>query len=520
MQLAMESWDAFATSIVGNNMWISIALATTLILCVLALAIGSAMVYGPLLLAVLRLKIKGNMPPLPPGSLGLPYWGESLNFINSWSNKSNPDVWYDMRRNTHGKIFKSHILGNPTVVLLGPEASRFILINENKLFRNGWPKSLKVLIGEHALVSSQGDDHKRMRRIIRSVLGQEALKHNVARFERIVVRHLDTCWQSGQIMRAHCEMKNMALSVVAEYLMGLKPGEVLEIFRRHFQDYSAGLLSHPLDLPWTVFGKAKRARTFMIAQICAQIKLRQTSTAANCGKADKEDNFLDAILSARKTKSDLSDFSDKEIAENFMGLLVGGQDTTAFALSTILSQLSSTPPSLERLRKECEKLRNMKRPGESLTWNEIKGLSYLRNVISEGLRLVAPVTGGFKQTKVDVVYRGYTIPKGWKVHYSMRQTNNKEEYFPNPERFDPDRFNNRHEPFSFIPFGQGNRICPGMEFAKLVMEVFLYHFILRFDWKLMEPDEPVNMQSLVAFPVHGLPLILKPVSSSSESTST
>lgn len=103
------------------------------------------------------------------------------------------------------------------------------------------------------------------------------------------------------------------------------------------------------------------------------------------------------------------------------------------------------------------------------------------------------------------------------VHYSTRQTNNKEEYFCNPEKFDPDRFNERHEPFSFIPFGQGNRICPGNEFAKLEMQVFLYHLVLRYDWELVEADERTIM-FFIPYPTHGLPLLLKPAPPSSANT--
>lgn len=64
-----------------------------------------------------------------------------MDYLKSWSNPQNPDVWYDIRRARHGKIFKTHILGSPTVVMLGPEANKFLLINENKLFDNSWPQS-------------------------------------------------------------------------------------------------------------------------------------------------------------------------------------------------------------------------------------------------------------------------------------------------------------------------------------------------------------------------------------------
>ncbi|GLJ20723.1 hypothetical protein SUGI_0377480 [Cryptomeria japonica] len=509
----MVLWEILVVSVASasaiffvpyNGSWISIGAAV--ISCVLAsLASAYAIFYAPLLWAAIRLKAKGNMPPLLPGRFGIPYWGESLDYLTSWNDKLNPDVWYDRRKAKHGDVFMTHILGSPTVVMLGAQANKFILTNENRLFRNSWPKSLNVLIGKNALINSQDADHKRMRRITHSVLGVETLKKSIARFERLVVQHLDSGWRPGQVVHAHHKVKEMLLSLAADFFMGLKAGEELESFRRNFHDFSAGLLSQPLDLPWTAFAKAKQAREAMIAQFLSLIQLCRSSLDK---REEAEDSFISMVLRAQEEGNGVS-LSDEETADNLMGLFTGGYDTTASALSTVLRHLSLSPQVLQRLRNDCEKIRE-NLGGKNLTWNEIKSMEYLHNVIAEGLRIVAPINGGFKQAKVDVVYGGYTVPKGWKVHFSMRQTNNKEEYFKSPEIFDPNRFNEKHDPFSYIPFGQGNRMCPGNEFAEIEMKVFLYHLVLRYDLNLVEVDEPINMY-FMPHPMHGLPIFLKPI---------
>ncbi|GLJ20732.1 hypothetical protein SUGI_0377720 [Cryptomeria japonica] len=501
----MAMWEMFVPWIPYNESWISFATAAFASFLV-GIASVSVIFYAPLVYAAMRLKAKGNMPPIPPGRIGIPFWGESLGYLKSWSNLLDLDVWYDMRKVKNGKIFTTHILGSPTVVMLGAEANKFILTNEDKLFRNSWPKSLRVLIGERAMTSCQGADYKRMRRIIHSFLGIETLKKSIGRFERIVLHHLDSDWRSGEIIHAHHRVRDMALCVAAEFFLGLKAGEELERFRVHFNDFYAGLLSHPLDLPWTVFGKAKRARAAIVAQIASKIRLHRSSFSAS---GEEDENFMGMVLRAQKAGGDFV-LNDEEITDNLMGLLTGGYDTTASALATILKYLSLSPWVLRRLRKDCEKLRDSKKEGEPLTWNEIKSVEYMHNVISEGLRIVPPINGAFKQAKMDVVYNGYTIPKGWKVHYSISQTNNKDEYFQSPKTFDPDRFNMRHKPFTYIPFGQGIRICPGNEYAKIEMEVFLYHFVLRYDWDLVEANETLNMY-FSPQPIYGLPLVLKTI---------
>lgn len=287
------------------------------------------------------------MPPLPPGKIGIPYLGESLDYMRSWSNLHSLDMWYDTRKAKHGGIFKTHILGKPTVVMLGAEANKFILTNEDKLFRNLWPKSLRVLIGKHSMTSSQGDDHRRVRRIIHSVLGIENLKKSVARFERLVLQHLDSEWRSGHVIYAHNKLREMALCVATEYFMGLRAGEELESFTQNYYDLNKGLLSHPLDLPWTVFGKAKRARVAIVAQIAKQIHLRKNSLGK---RGEEEENFLDMVLRAQKEGGEFC-LSDEEIIDNLLGFLIGGFDTTASALATVLKHLSLSPHVLQRLRK-------------------------------------------------------------------------------------------------------------------------------------------------------------------------
>eukprot|EP01018_Ginkgo_biloba_P017143 Gb_29433 [translate_table: standard] len=382
--------------------WASVALF--IIWAILTLL--SAITYGPLLLAFGRLK--AGMPPLPPGSMGLPYWGESLDYLNSWANRLNPDIWYDIRRAKHGNVFETHILGSPTVVMLGPEANKFILINENKLFDNSWPKSTKVLNGYNSVITVLGEEHMRLRRVSQSVLGAEAMKKSVGRIEKMVIQHLDSNWQKGQTIHAHRNIKTMALCVAAEFLMGLKPGQALDDFRRHYAIFDLGLFSQPLDFRWTVFGKAKRARAILVRRIHEQIEIRKQlkMQATAVGKWNEESTFLDMLLSARDNENGFR-FSEEEISDNILSLRIGAQDTTASALATILKYIAQNP----EIRVSDEK-----KEGEALTWNEVKSIEYLRNVISEGLRIVAPVNGAFKQAKTDIVYGAYTIPKGWKGH--------------------------------------------------------------------------------------------------------
>ena len=181
-----------------------------------------------------------------------------------------------------------------------------------------------------------------------SFLGTQTLKKSVGRFERLVVQYLDSEWLYGHVIHAHAKVKEMALCVAADYFMGLKAGEEeLEIFRRRYYELNKGLLSQPLDLPWTVFGKAMRAREAVVAQIAKQIELRKKCLRKS---GEEEENFLDMVLRAQKEGGEFC-LNDEEIIDNLLGFLIGGFDTTASALATILKHLSLSPHVLQRLRK-------------------------------------------------------------------------------------------------------------------------------------------------------------------------
>ena len=92
----------------------------------------------------------------------------------------------------------------------------------------------------------------------------------------------------------------------------------------------------------------------------------------------------------------------------------------------------------------------------------------------------------------------------------MNSTHRNPKYFQEPERFDPSRFEGAGpEPFTFVPFGGGQRMCPGNEFAHMELLVILHHLVTRFSWSLKDLDEAVVVDPM-PFPVKGLPILLEP----------
>lgn len=485
----------------------------TLVLALFPVVLASifASNYAHLLAARWKVSWRG-LPSLPPGTMGLPYWGETIEYMKSWNHPTNADLWYDVRQAKHGNTFKTCLLGSPTIVLLGPEANKFVLSNENKLFESSWPKSLRELEGRNAVSMVQGEAHRRLRRAVNTFLNTVAVRKFTSKMEEIVIRELKQGWDSytDAIVHAFPALRRLAFRLNADLFMGLQPGRELDELQRHYDVFTKGLESQPLDLPWTVFGKAKKARKLLLQYIFRKIEGRRQEVAV-AGSARYEARDLLDVLVMSKDEETGDLYSLEEIGDNMLLMVHAGQETTASALAVTLKHLSHSEEVLSRLKAECRALASSQNTGKDQLIegrDQLKGIDLLRCVISEGLRMCPPVSGLFKRAKCDVIHEGFTIPKGWTVHLALRHTQLKPEFFSDPQTFDPSRFERRRGGYAYIPFGQGVRICPGMEFAKVTMELFLYHLVIRYDWQLVDPHEKIAVTTFAPHPEQGLPIRL------------
>ncbi|KAE9449322.1 hypothetical protein C3L33_18777, partial [Rhododendron williamsianum] len=110
----------------------------------------------------------------------------------------------------------------------------------------------------------------------------------------------------------------------------------------------------------------------------------------------------------------------------------------------------------------------------------------------EDPNLVAILENAIREALTDFTYNGFSIPKGWKLYWTPQSTHSNQELFPEPQKFDPSRFEGSGPPpYAYVPFGGGPRMCPGKEFARLEILVFMHHLVKRFRWEKQIPDEKI-----------------------------
>lgn len=145
-----------------------------------------------LLRATAAAHLRRRKTRLPPGTLGLPFIGETLQLISAYKTE-NPEPFIDDRVSRYGNIFTTHIFGEPTVFSADPETNRFILQNEGRLFESSYPGSIQNLLGRYSLLLMRGTLHKRMHSLTMSFANSSILKdHLLADIDRLVRLNLDS----------------------------------------------------------------------------------------------------------------------------------------------------------------------------------------------------------------------------------------------------------------------------------------------------------------------------------------
>ncbi|BAT86419.1 hypothetical protein LR48_Vigan03g296100 [Vigna angularis] len=421
---------------------------------------------------------------LPPGSYGLPFIGETLQLISAYKS-ANPEPFMDERVRRYGSIFMTHVFGEATVFSADPELNRFILQNEGKLLDCSYPGSISNLLGKHSLLLMKGALHKRMHSLTMSFANSSILKdHLLHDIDRLIGLNLDTWSDRVTLMD---QAKKITFELTVKQLMSFDPDQWTESLRKEYVLVIEGFFTLPLPLFSTTYRRAIKART-KVAEALTLV-VRQRREEYNEGKGKKSD-MLGALLASG------DHFSDEQIVDFLLALLVAGYETTSTIMTLAVKFLTETPLALAQLKEEHDQIRARSDPGAPLEWTDYKSMVFTQHVVNETLRVANIIGGIFRRATTDINIKGYTIPKGWKVFASFRAVHLNPEYYKDARTFNPWRWQSNSSEAAnpanvYTPFGGGPRLCPGYELARVVLSVFLHRFVTRFSWVPAEEDKLV-----------------------------
>ncbi|KAF0027837.1 cytochrome P450 26B1 [Scophthalmus maximus] len=479
---------------------------------------------------------KESSLPLPRGSMGWPLVGETFHWLFQGSN------FHISRRERHGNVFKTHLLGKPVVRVTGAENIRKILLGEHSLVCTQWPQSTRIILGPNTLVNSIGDLHKRKRKILAKVFSRGALESYLPRLQDVVKSEIAKWCAAPGAIDVYAAAKSLTFRVAVRVLLGLQLEEERTVYLAGiFEQLMNNLFSLPIDAPLSGLRKGIKAREILHANMEKIIEEKMARQQAE----DEYHDAFDYILSSAKEHG--QQLSIQELKETAVELIFAAHSTTASASTSLVLQLLRHPAVVERARVELEaeglgyephssggdgssavapekeveagvtetsRLLNhsFPRPRSHVLYLSLDKLSQLRYVdcvIKEVLRFLPPVSGGYRTALQTFELDGYQIPKGWSVMYSIRDTHETAAAFQSPELFDPDRFGpdreeSRSARFSYVPFGGGVRSCVGKELAQIVLKTLAVELMATCRWTLATETFPKMQTVPIVHPVNGL----------------
>ncbi|PPR88783.1 hypothetical protein GOBAR_AA31904 [Gossypium barbadense] len=437
--------------------------------------------------------------------MGLPYIGESIEYLLT-GRRGHPEKFLkDRMAKYSSQVFKTSIFGEPMAVVCGAVGNKFLFSNENKLVTSWWPDSVNKIFPSSTQTSSKEESIK-MRKMLPNFLKPEALQRYIGMMDMIAQRHFEASWEGKQEITVFPLAKRYTFWVACKVFLSIEDPVHVSKFADPFNALAAGIIAVPIDLPGTPFRRAINAAETIRKELMAIIKQRKMDLAEN--KATPNQDILSHMLLATDEKGQF--LNELNIADRILGLLIGGHDTASATITFIVKYLAELPNIYSEVYKEQMEISRSKKEGEMLNWEDIQKMKYSWNVACEVMRLAPPLQGAFREAITDFTFAGFSIPKGWKLHWNVNSTHKNPECFPEPEKFEPARFEGSGPaPYTFVPFGGGPRMCPGKEYARLEILVFMHNVIKRFNWEKLIPDEMIIVDPL-PMPAKGLPVRLLP----------
>ncbi|MEM8832718.1 MAG: cytochrome P450 [Cyanobacteria bacterium P01_G01_bin.19] len=393
----------------------------------------------------------------------------------------------------------------PTIVTSNPKAIADVFTASPTKFEVGrGNRILSLLVGDNSLLLLDGSQHKNRRRLLMPPFHGESLKECKHKIVEITQKVSDRL-QVNRTFNVRALTQEITMRVILSVVFGIDSGDRCDHLRRLLTNLletfnnplNSSLIFFPiLQKDWGKFspwGRFLLLQQEIRALIYAEIKDRRELLAA--GKLNSKDIF--SLLLLAKDEQGVG-MTDDELHDELITLLFAGHETTASALSWVFYWVHYLPEVRESLNAELNNNRTELQQGNT------NNLPYLNAVISETLRIYPIAASTFPRIfNQDINIMGYDIdPQTWLI-VSIYALHHREDLYPNPKQFDPQRFLDRtYSSYEYVPFGGGNRRCIGSALALQEMKLVTATILSEFQLELVKnsPMQPVRRGLTIAPP--------------------
>lgn len=445
-----------------------------------------------------------------PGPEGRPFLGVVSDFADDPLQKMLDMVV------EYGDIVTFKMFGQSFYIITNPDYIREVLVTKV----NHFPKAerdvllLRRFVG-HGLLTSGGAYHRQQRKLIQPAFHTTRIQT----YADIMVQStadLVSDWRPDEVRDLSQEMMKLTMFIVSKTLFDVDKDEMAQQAEtigaaiHEMQAITDADFNLPFILPDWVPTPRNRRRLkaqAVLTEAIDKIVAQRRATAVD-GQIEDTGDLLSMLLLAQDEDGD--GMSDTQVRDEAITLFVAGHETTSNALTWTWYLLSRHPQVAARLHDEVDTVLNGRLP----TLDDLSQLPYTLMVIKEAMRLYPPawVLNG-RQANQDTTIGEYSIPAGSVVFISPYVMHRQPHFFPNPERFDPERFTEEREKalprYAYMPFGGGPRICIGNAFAMMEAHLIVATIAQQFELELLLGQEIVPNPQITLSSKDGLKMRLR-----------
>ena len=422
------------------------------------------------------------LAPVPTRIAGLPP-GSRATLRNTYGFAVRPyETMRDMRAR-YGDPFLASALNGQIVLTGEPELIREIFANrDTDLFAVFASDAMVPLLGPHSLLTMFGEPHRRERKLLLPPFHGERMRaYGTVMVE--AARRAFAGMMPGERFRAIDRTTDISIEAIVRAVFGVEEQERVDEWQRAVLGtleaakpmffFSRATQRAPLGLgPWGTYLRASAEADRLLYD---QIERTRGRTA---GRED----ILSLLLDARY--EDGGTMSDEHVRDELRTLVIAGHETTAITLAWALYAVHRDAGVKARLLAEVDAL------GSDPAPEELARLPYLNAVVDETLRRFPVVDAVFRVLRKPWSFGGYELPPGITIGAALVLVHRREDIYPEPEAFRPERFlDGKPRPHEYLPFGGGHRRCIGAAFSHYESCLALATVLREFELELAEPGE-------------------------------
>lgn len=413
---------------------------------------------------------------LPPGSMGFPLIGETIQFLIPSKSLDIPR-FLKKRIAKYGRLFRTSIAGRQIIVSADQEFNHYVFQQEGKLVQLWYMDSFSSFFGRYVDDSASAYIHKYSKNTILSYIGTESLKEKLLSKIELTFNQGLQSWSTKSSIEVRTSITKMIFDLSAKDLFSYDTTMCDEDMSKKF-GFLQGVMCIPLNIPGTAFHTLKKnqkeTKSFLRSILKERLKSREN-------KQQRQGDLLDKLIDDMKV--------EEFVTENFIvffmfSILLASFETISAAVTVAMTCLSDQPLIIKELTEEHEAiLRRRENTSSLLAWKEYKSMKFTSQVINETMRMTNLVPGILRKVIKDIHVNGYVIPEGWTLAILPSYVHFNPEKYENPLAFNPWRWNDAGSSKNFMPFGGGTRNCVGSEYAKVTMAVFFHVLVTKFRWE-------------------------------------